>query len=305
MPEVIRDEIVKHAVKAGEEAVESVHTGFALLEKLVGSRPNLPLVTRHEIERVIESRFLELQSLLLDVPFTPEHAKSALSRVNSELPPNGPKNQHFKDSAIWEALLGLAKTHKVHFVTSDKGFFQNREPSKGLAANLLSEVDDKSLDIRVYHEKIEDCLNVLKSETPSLDKKALGNAIDKEIKARVIETVSKQSFRVNALLETKIDAFVTEKHLRLTLAFELAYSVSDATDSDVPRTNGKVTVRGECSFDLDSNQLTDIIISSEELAWFDQEQGQQRKAGIHHITGMARIVLGGVGTSPYTFRKPL
>jgi hypothetical protein len=75
-----------------------------------------------------------------------EHARAALRRVNEETPPNGSKNQQFKDSAIWEAVLELAANHRVHFVTKDTGFYEGRDLKRGLAKQLSYECRRASLE---------------------------------------------------------------------------------------------------------------------------------------------------------------
>src|SRR5687767_1960869 len=108
---------------------------------LMGSADDYQVPSEAEFEESAKSRLQELNSLLRRVPFTLEHAKSALKRVNDETPPNGPKNQQFKDSAIWEAVIELSETYPVHFVTEDKGFFEGREIRRGLAQALKAECE--------------------------------------------------------------------------------------------------------------------------------------------------------------------
>jgi len=68
---------------------------------------------------------------MVRVPFTLEHAKAALEMVDARMPPNGEKNQQFKDSAIWQAVLALSSDYRVHLVTNDRAFLLNRgDPSK-------------------------------------------------------------------------------------------------------------------------------------------------------------------------------
>jgi len=147
LPEVISDEILKQLTKAGQEAADLVRRGFGILEKLVGSRSAYELPGAEQIHQSIMEQFKEIAPFLHTVPFTLEHAKAALSRVNGETPPNGPKNQQFKDSAIWEAILELAQTFRVYFVTSDKGFFEGKDPRKGLAAILQRETGEKGVTV--------------------------------------------------------------------------------------------------------------------------------------------------------------
>ena len=50
-------------------------------------------------------RLRELEHLLIRVPHDSRQLRSAFERVVAETPPNGPKNQQYKDSVIWEAAV--------------------------------------------------------------------------------------------------------------------------------------------------------------------------------------------------------
>ena len=120
-----------------------------------------------KIVAAIEARFNELESLFESVPLTLEHARSALRRVNDGSPPNGPKNQQFKDSLIWEAALNLAERFHVHLVTKDTGFFADKNLS-ALAPELLRETAVLGRVISIY-SKLQDCLEVLRSDATEID----------------------------------------------------------------------------------------------------------------------------------------
>lgn len=68
--------------------------------------------------------------------FTFDQAQGALRRVLDKVPPNAEKNQQYKDTLIWEAALELSRELEVVLVTSDHGFYSDRDPGKGLAAEL-------------------------------------------------------------------------------------------------------------------------------------------------------------------------
>ncbi|MGB3508190.1 MAG: PIN domain-containing protein [Microcoleaceae cyanobacterium] len=130
LPEIIENEVMKHTIQVGCEAVEQINSNFKKIEIIMGKRSNYEVPDKTEIQKSIESRMKEIEPWVKRVPFTLEHAKSALQRVDEGTPPNKPEGrdkQQFKDSAIWEAILSLLKkNYEVHFITEDKGFFMNR-----------------------------------------------------------------------------------------------------------------------------------------------------------------------------------
>lgn len=303
LPEIIYDEIMKQLTKAGEEAVKSVHHGFTTLEKIVGYRSAYEVPNTEQIRQAIKGRFQELAPLLQTIPFTLEHAKAALARVNDEIPPNGPKNQQYKDSAIWEAILELAQSHTVHFVTTDKGFFQDRDPSKGLAAVLRDEVTGRGASVNLYYSDLALCLAALKQETPSIDKDRLGKAIDAAIRPNVVDSAHKRAFQLLEYIGSKIEAFLTEQISVLSLSFELTYSLEDSPGSEgLGRTEASVIAKGDCSYSLDSGEVTDFKMEEEEFIWRDQNMQQHRNRNIYAYAG---IIIGGRGAVKYEFREPL
>jgi len=140
LPEVVERELKKQVVLHGIEASQELEKWSRIVSTLMDSLhlPDLP--TSEALERKVNERLEELAPILVRVPFTPEHASAALDMVIEELPPNRPRNQQFKDSAIWQAVLNLASEYSLHFVTNDRGFLLDRnDPAKGLTDNLLED----------------------------------------------------------------------------------------------------------------------------------------------------------------------
>lgn len=107
------------------------------------------------------------------------HAKSALKRVLEGTPPND-RSQQFKDSAIWESLLELAKEADVYFVTADKAFFKNSDPSKRMASDLLKDCKNVSGTICLFYE-LCDYLGAIKKDEPPFNKGIVIEKINQSI----------------------------------------------------------------------------------------------------------------------------
>jgi hypothetical protein len=107
LPEVVEEETVKQIARAGLEATENINKHFHIIEILMGSRSEYTLPTETEFENATKKRFDELSHMMIKVPFTLVHAKSAFKKILLDMPPNSPKNQQFKDSAIWEGILSI------------------------------------------------------------------------------------------------------------------------------------------------------------------------------------------------------
>ena len=71
--------------------------------------------------------------------------------LNAKVPPNGNKNQQFKDSAVWQAVLALSLRYSTVLLTNDKAFFRNRNPKEGLAENLVEDCSKAGTDVKGFY----------------------------------------------------------------------------------------------------------------------------------------------------------
>jgi hypothetical protein len=141
LPEVLESEIVKQLSLAAVGYATSLEAARSALEDMGAKVPATFVLPTAELEALPKERLDALADYLVRTPMTIDHARRALAMVNGEVPPNGPKNQQFKDSLIWQSLFDLAGAHDVVFVTTDKGFFERRDPKLGLAGALARECD--------------------------------------------------------------------------------------------------------------------------------------------------------------------
>ena len=144
IPYVIEMEVRKHIAKLLREAVSQIDTGYRTVQVIMGVRDDYQVPTENQVLARLDQRLSELGSTVVRGEFTFEDAKNALARVIDGTPPNSERDQQFKDSAVWEELIRLASSSQVHFVTEDKAFFKDRDPSKGLADNLREEAAQPS-----------------------------------------------------------------------------------------------------------------------------------------------------------------
>src|SRR5262245_40313303 len=173
LPEVIEAELRDQVVQAGLDAADKLREQSRIVNTLTDSPFPAPVPTRPELEKKVKERLTELASILARVPFTFEHAKAALNMVIAKLPPNGPRNQQFKDSAIWQAVLTLSREHTVHLVSNDRAFLlDGGDSSKGFALNLLEDCRNAGANIPAHCDLVS-CLRALTCEAPSWDQPRL------------------------------------------------------------------------------------------------------------------------------------
>lgn len=304
LPEIIEDEVIKHTIRVGNEAIQKINSNFKTLEILMGSKPSYNVPDSIKLETLARERFEELNHLLIRVPFLLEHAKSALRRVNEGSPPNGDKNQQFKDSAIWEAVLILSQEYTVHFITNDNGFFKDRKAdSPKLADNLLDDCRKAGGNVHLYKD-IKSCLQVLQKNVPSIDYQSLIITIDGVINPNFKrERVSDTGFEIISLLVDKssVSAFLTEITGTLALTFEINYTCADIRGfGDNERQNAIFLAAGDCLYKPEDNSIFNLKMDYEKITWLEPS-GELGNKGIVYL----RSTIGGNDEINYTFRKPL
>lgn len=272
LPEVVSEEMYRVVERAGSEAVTDIHKGLETIRKVVGYRPECLLPNREQMREAVSARLAELGALTEGVEFTLEHARRALRRVTEKTPPNSDRNQQFADSAIWEAVLDLARAYRVHFVTEDKGFFEGKDPSNGLANVLRKEVAEGGRSIEVYHG-LEACLTVLRLATPQIDRSKVTAAIDAAIRTDITLAAGRRGFILLKLVSSRMNPFQTNQVAVLSLAFELTYLLADAEGNEgLGRREAVVHARGKGSYSTGSGEVTDFGLDELEFVWRDENQ---------------------------------
>jgi hypothetical protein len=301
LPEVIKEEITKHTIKAGSEASDKICEQYRLIEMLMGSRDDYRVPSPDDFRNRVESRLTELDVPLREIPFTIEHARSALRRVLEETPPNGYKNQQFKDSAIWEALLDLANQEKVVFITEDKAFFEDKNPDRGLAANLKAEADATSHNIDVYFG-LSAFLNTIVEKLPQLDNIEIANRIHEQLYDQLNREATDKGFTLARLTDAGISPYLTEQSGILAIDFELLYETAGVVPED--RTSPVPAIRhveGNCSWNLDKHTVSDIQLTSQKLL----TPGGEEIPGFRHVYIAAGSLTIGRRTHKYRLKEPV
>jgi predicted nucleic acid-binding protein len=298
LPEVIEQEIRKHTINRGVDAVNKINESYQLIEMLMGHRDDYRVPSQDDLLKRVDERFAELSEVVHRVPFTFPHARGALTRVLEETPPNGYKDQQFKDSAIWEAVLELSKDGEVHFVTKDKAFFVDRKPEKGLAANLKEEANGR---IQVFYG-VSSFLDQIREEIPKLGEKELAQKISDSLSKSLLERATEKEYEIGGLESHKMTFYLTEKAQLLAVDFELEYAVRGLKSSaDQPPVSGLQKVKGNCGYDIRQDSVEDVSIERIETFSVDGEP----------LPGFGLVVLGvgsvviGRRTIPYKLREPL
>lgn len=205
MPSVIEEEITRNTISKGVKATEEINKNLKSISVIMRSDYPYKLADEAEIKSAVKARITELDSLFHRVNFTWEHAQSALKIINDKTAPNH-KNQQFKDSAIWEAILELLNSYIVHFVTKDNAFYQDGNPQiNTLVKNLKIECNKLGGIVDIYPD-MASCLKVIQKNLPRIDDLNLILKIDGLINSQL-----RQDLLDDPQLTFQITDLVTER----------------------------------------------------------------------------------------------
>jgi len=308
LPEIIEEELTRNIVENGLKAIEQINKEFKSIEVIMGFRDSYEVPNKAQLEAAVKERLTDLEDVIIRIFFTFEHAKSALRRINEKTQPNGDKNQQFKDSAIWEAILELSDSHIIYFISDDNAFFKNRnKQTEELADNLLNECNKMGAKVSIYNN-IASCLKALQQDVPSLDYSNIILTIDKLLNSGLRrELATEIGFEITTLAieKSSLSAFFTEINGKLALSFELCYHCIDIQNNgEVERIEALLRAKGDCLYEIDTQKISDIKMDRERIYWVEPS-GEAGRRGVVYASGTATITMGGSQQVNYTFREPV
>ncbi|MDZ7751473.1 MAG: PIN domain-containing protein [Gammaproteobacteria bacterium] len=285
LPEVIKREVIFNLRKSLNEARGNIDKNHTTLLSVFGRLKEVVLPTPDEIDDKVNALFDDLGVKLADVPFTLQSAERALSAVIAGEPPNGPKDQQFKDSVVWADCLELLERDHVALVTADKGFYSGRNYHSGLAPNLRAGSDMGENELTIY-PSLNDLLEKI-TEPAQLNHEALVHQFLVETRESVDNMLERNGFAIEGDPTLQTASFVTEDPRALYVDFQITYNASDK--SGAGRTNGILTLKGDAMYDPGTNAFSNIRNKGEELT-FKDEDGEQNKRNVVLLAG--NVVIG-------------
>jgi hypothetical protein len=299
LPEVVEDEIHKHLLSVGREAVKKIERGFRDLLSISGThrRYNVPSVD--QIQGAIDARLIELGDLFERVEFTLDHVRSALVRVNEGSPPNSSKNPQFKDSMIWEAALELGQQYSIHLVTNDSAFYRDNKMTE-LAPELRTDCENKGICLSIYSD-LSGCLEALRVDMPPIDTALLARAAYEAVRPDINRDAESRSARVTDLIDHYVSPFVTEDPDVLALSFKLSADAIDLSSGEV-RNDLRMIAKGDCKYSINSGTATEASLDRVIYEWTD-ETGLQRSFKSAYARGM--LYVGSGPDVQFAVREPL
>lgn len=268
LPEVVEEEIKKHTQIAALEAKQKIRRSFNDMQAVIGVHCPYNLPTEEEITQAILERFEGLDKLIIRVPFTLEQAKSALNRVNQNIPPSSTKKQQFKDAAIWEGILQIGQDYDVYFISNDGDFYEDNR-KKLLSNVLMEEAESAGITVKVFQD-LEACLNEIETDKPNINRDKLGEIIYLDKKGELERKFAPDNLKLADIQSCNIRPFITEKHDHLAVEYTI---IINAINTDTNELNedepASVTIEGSCTFNTADQTVAKNGFSSIGSNWVD------------------------------------
>jgi hypothetical protein len=299
LPEVVEREVLKHGEDSGKAARDNVQKGLRQIQALVGEVSAVTLPTDEEFRAAAESRLRELEDILHRVPFTREVALRSLDRVNAKRAP-ARTSQQYKDCAIWEACLELARTFDVHLVTADRAFFNGGALERAtLDPHLRSDCAAAGVSMTI-HASLSDLLESLRDAAEAaFDPAPLVQSVEDKVRRLAQDPVAARGVALGSTLDYRIKAFVTGDHSVLAITFSFTFAANAAsTDFDV---DGSVAIEGQARFDSRADLVEDLKL--ERLVFLTRVDGVMSKHTTVH--GWATAYIGEPPSVPYSVKGEL
>ena len=266
LPEVVYEELKRLVPELAKQATNNLKDAARDIVELAGTPDAWPIrETPTDLSRALGDRLERLRPMLMEIPFAEDHGRRALNRVLDKLPPNGPKNQQFKDSAIWEAIKDLAKGYQVWFVTGDNGFFEDRDKTKGLSLSLAEELAANEWVVRLIHtDDLDDVLEELQGGMSRPSSVVAIEDLEELVRVYAERSATEHVGRLGHFTGAGMRVFTTGEKGELVVSFLISFEIRSLLEDGG---RGDLVLSGTADYSEDTEQLSGVRIASEEIHW--------------------------------------
>lgn len=285
LPEVIKEEVERKLYNLLSTYSKDIQKKHRLLLTVFGQLKEVVLPSEDVIEAKANSVFDEVKVEIHQIPFTIESAKSSLLKIYDKQPPNSDKNQQFKDGVIWADCMNLLEKEDVILVTTDQGFFRDKNYKNGLAVNLKDESKTFVNDFKIY-SSLTELLEEIKSDIV-IDNNALVSQFTETIKESMNSILERNGFSISSGATVHISPFVTEDPDKLFIEFKIHFECTDTREEG--RTDGNLLLKGDGYYALEKAEFLELRNRGEELSFDD---GSEERKIINNFFYAGNIVIG-------------
>jgi hypothetical protein len=284
VPEVVRLEVRHNLIKRLSTHAKEIRDNYRQLLTAFGKLREVILPTEAEIRAKVEELFASIGVQQEQIPFSLESARSALLKTIKSEPPCD-KTQEFKDAVIWADCVALLATDDVVLVTNDKAFYRDRVYDKGLAPNLLHEINRLPNKFRIL-SSLSDLLSAIQTSV-SLDEEQLQAAYLDAFGESVNGLLFRGGFSLGSRQNVAYKLFATDNPTQLFLEFTITISCHDARGEGRP--NALLSLKGSGLYSPVNNAFLALRDVDEHLAYVNAD-GTAQEARVHILCGSDLVI---------------
>lgn len=270
IPEVVQIEVEEILTKHMLKLRTCIADGHRQLLPLFGQLQDLSLPSEDDIRNAVKNIIPNIDVPTRHIPLNLEAARSSMIKLMREEPPSKKKEQ-FRDGVIWAHCLELLSEGDVYFVSEDLDFFENANFRKGLASELIQEVEEKSEKHKVYlKQNLGDLLEEIRMPF-RLRKHHVFDEIYKSRHKDIDKLLDSNGFIIGDSMEGDLSCFATERADRVYFMFDLLCNCQDATSAG--RQECVLRVKGIGFVDPQTKDISDVQLTKIRLDYPDWEPG--------------------------------
>lgn len=296
LPEVVRLEVEHNLRNRLKEYVSTLQSAHRQLLTVFGTLKELVVPDTNAIEVRVTELFGDLGVEVMNIPFSLSSAESSFLKTIDKVPPSD-RTQEFKDGVLWADCVDLLKNDDLCLVTADKAFFQDRDYSKGLSANLAAEIKGAAHSLSLL-PSLDQLVRDLRIDVAIDEGVLVRGYLDKSFEA-IDGLLKRNGFVLGEKLGTSQILYATEDPSVLYVEFDIQFEAKESVGDG--RTDGVVTLRGDGSYDTKSHTLTNFR-NLEETLHFQQSGGEERE--VRNVYAFMEAFLGHKDVS-HTIRRKL
>ena len=286
IPEVIKLETEALINKELKKKIETIEKEHRELLTVFGQLKEIKTPTNEEVGEIISKIFVDLGVPTEFIPFTFEASKNSFDKILAKVAPNRGKNQQFKDGVIWFDCMNLLDKADVHFVTNDKGFFNDGNFGSGLAKNLQEEVTKKENNFYI-HDKLSSLLNDIEAKI-KIDPPKILLEYKKEFGGAIQDMISEFGFGLGSIKSSTINTFITENPD--VLYFEYVLEIECFPLENDGSSDGLLIIEGNGGYNPSENSFIEFKRSGQVFSYVTPTGAKEKKQ--HYTLSVNSSVIG-------------
>ena len=270
IPEIVQLEVEEKLIERLLKFKKQIEDGHNQLLPLLGKLQSINLPSEEKIRKTVAGIIPDFDVPTRRIPFNIDAARSSMIKLLRKIPPSS-KTEQFRDGVIWHHCLELLDEDDVYLVSEDKDFYHDRDYTKGLAGELVKEMQQRSKTQKVkLIQNLTQLLDEIRMPT-ELDTVQLFNSVKVKEGEIIEELLSSNGFKLFDRVEGEINCFATEEAHKLYFTFSLVHPCQDITGAG--RRNGELKLKGTGFLNPETEKISEAQLLHILLDYPDWEVG--------------------------------